>query len=213
MGVTTATASAVSSGGLLSLLLSSTSLLPDEDVPRPIVPATPDHAIFTPWPSEVRSHLADGAPTDPECQFWNASIQYSSQLCTHFSLSRVAVSAAERGVARAVQCASRHDLDCVLSPEIGLSIPAAFVYDVHAGMQMIVAPRLLPHESEQSLVRIATPAGVATPRALLINHTVVVEYLPGGSRAPVTEQLTDAASYCVQALRDAYEAGCWENLD
>ena len=166
MGVTTATASAVSSGGLLSLLLSSTSLLPDEDVPRPIVPATPDHAIFTPWPSEVRSHLADGAPTAPECQFWNASIQYSSQLCTHFSLSRVAVSAAERGVARAVQCASRHDLDCVLSPEIGLSIPAAFVYDVHAGMQMIVAPRLLPHESEQSLVRIATPAGVETPRAL-----------------------------------------------
>ena len=76
-----------------------------------------------------------------------------------------------------------------------------------------VLPSTLP--TDERYVRLANPLThhAESHHMLLVNDSVRVEYLPGGRRAPVTEELHGSAAVCVQALRDAYEAPCWEALD
>lgn len=200
--------------------------------PPPKVRATVDGAVFDEWASEVNDqYWSEGAAhVEPECQWWNGSVTFTSDLCSHFSLSRMASNSAGRAIERAVRCAAWHETECVLSPEIGVSIPAAFVYDPEsAGMRMIIAPRMLP------LILPAQPVSVGEPekpyafdvrtvrvqdvtektngRVLELNYTTRIEFLPGGSRAPVSETLTGSDSYCVQLLRSAFSEDCWRNLD
>lgn len=198
--------------------------------PAPKVSATREGAVFDEWASEVNDvYWSEGAANvEPECKWWNHSVTFTSNLCSHFSLSRMASNSAGRAIERAVRCAAWHETECVLSPEVGVSIPAAFVYDPEGtGMRMIIAPRVLPP------VALMDPPGGATPldaadvrtvrvqdvtektngRVLELNYTTRVEFLPGGSRAPVSETLTGSDSYCVQLLRAAFSEECWRNLD
>ena len=91
-----------------------------------------------------------GAPADaaPECEFWNFSVQYDSNLCNHFTLGRSS-SMPQRAVHRALQCAAAHGAECVLSPEVGLAVPAAFVFDERGQVQTVLGPRLLPLEDAE----------------------------------------------------------------
>jgi hypothetical protein len=164
-------------------------------------------------------------------------VVYSSDLCSHFSLGRMASNIASRATHRAVQCAVHADTDCVLSAEIGVSVPAAFVYDPSGvGMRMIIAPRILsyakppmsrdpssgpasssdseaPSTPEPKAVRIQDPYQKTNGRVVEFNNSLTVEYLPGGSRAPVSETLTGSDAYCVQLLRAAFSEECWAQLD
>lgn len=193
------------------------------------VRATLDGAVFDEWPSENGDSWSEGAAhVEPECNWWNGSVTFTSELCSHFSLSRMASNSAGRAIERAVRCAAWHETECVLSPEVGVSIPAAFVYDPGGvGMRMIIAPRLLPAVALEDLPPGATP--VDSPdvrtvrvhdvtegtngRVLELNYTTRIEFLPGGSRAPVSETLSGSDSYCVQLLRAAFSEECWRNLD
>lgn len=181
----------------------------------PVVPATVDGAIFDPWRMDDYSVFDDARNVHPpECNFWNGTVQYESPLCSHFSLSRVAPGAAERALDRATRCAVHHETECILSPEIGLSIPAAFVYEeATTSMRMLIAPRLLPHDGEETSLVVQDPQEHAANVARVYNRTIHVEYLPGGRRAPVTELLSNDTSWCVQLLREAFVAECWDNLD
>lgn len=214
-------------GSGLVALLATSSWYGSTPPPPPAVPATLDGAVFAPWATEDDTY---GAEEVPQCGWWNGSIVYTSDLCSHFSLSRMASNSAGRAVERAVKCAARFETECVISPEIGVSIPAAFVYDPKSsGMRMIIAPRLLPpiraaqptgpgipeniDVIDVRHVRIQDPTEKTAGRVAALNYSVRIEYLPGGSRAPVSEVLSGSDAYCVQLLRAAFAPECWEQLD
>ena len=197
-------------GGMFALvayLLTWTS-----DPPLERIPATASGSVFEPWRMDAFSTFDDQRDlVEPECTFWNTTVRYESDLCSHFSLSRNVSTSAVQAHDRALRCAALHEVDCLLSPEIGLSIPAVFVYDEAEGMRLLVAPRMLPHTNETRSIQWQNPdARGATFR---FNLSVRVEYLNEKSRAPQVEVLEGVSAYCVQALRAAFVPECWNNLD
>lgn len=117
-----------------------------------------------------------------------------------------------------------------------MSVPAAFVYDPSGvGMRMIIAPRVLPYVKppepgstpasgsvaegqapsipEPKAVRVQDPEQKTNGRVVEFNNSLTVEYLPGGSRVPVSETLVGSDAYCVQLLRAAFSEECWAQLD
>ncbi len=202
--------------GVVTLLSSGGLWLGDQqDGPLPVVKINSDDSLLQHWPSE--SYGADLSAA-PECRFWNFSVQYDSSLCNHFTISRSS-SSPTRALERATRCAVVHGSECVLSPEVGLAIPAVFV-NVHqdghgGGLRMILGPRLVPLASEQQHVRAAPPDGdgVTDTRTFVFNRSVQVEYLDGESRVFQSRRLEGMDAYCVQLLRAAFEPRCWDNLD
>ena len=203
-------------GGGLMTLIAASSWFTSTPPPRVSVPATQDGAVFAHWSMDDETLWYDGtAGLQPECEWWNGTVVYTSDICSHFSLSRMASNHATRAIERAVKCAALYETECVLSTEIGVSIPAAFAYDSNsAGMKMIIAPRLLEHEPvDVRMVRVQDPAEQTSGMLLELNHSIRVEYLPGGSRAPMNEILNGSEAFCVQLLRAAFAEECWQQLD
>tara|TARA_Y100000768_G_scaffold255360_1_gene194064 strand:+ start:3613 stop:4293 length:681 start_codon:yes stop_codon:yes gene_type:complete len=187
--------------------------------PLPTRSATRDDVLFEPWPSDEETVWQSGESLlPPQCTWWGGNETFSSQMCSHFSLSRLASTTSQRAIERAVRCAAYHSTDCVLSVEIGLSLPAAFLYDpAGEGMRMLIAPKLYENTSSSqddlAMIRIHDVNDLSTGFLLKFNRSIRVEYLPGGSRAPLTETLVGKDAYCVQLLRAAYTSACWEMLD
>lgn len=202
--------------GLVTVLAATGWLSSSPPPAQPVVPATKDGAVFQSWAMDEESVWSDASTkhVEPNCTWWNGTVTYTSDLCSHFSLSRMASNSAGRAVDRAVRCAAWFETECVLSPEIGVSIPAAFVYDPDSsGMRMLIAPRILDTGNDTRTVRVQDPAELTSGRVIELNHTIRVEYLPGGSRTPVSEALNGSDAYCVQLLRAAFVDECWQQLD
>lgn len=194
--------------GLLTLLGGGMWLV---DPPKPVVHVNEHHGLMSAWPSEAIA----GRELPPECSFWNLSVVFSSEMCSLFVVNRAAA-AYQQAATRALRCAAAFGVECVLSPEIGLAMPAAFLYSHdRAAMTMVLAPKLVPHDSEQVHVRVAPPGGdgLTDTKTLHFNRTVKVEYLEGATRQLRSETLSDDAAYCVQLLRLSFEPQCWEKLD
>ena len=199
---------ATKTAGLLTLLGGSLWLVDD---PPPVVYVNKNNDLFATWPSESFG----GATQPPECSFYNQSVTFSSELCSLFVVNRVAA-LYQRASQRALSCAAAYGGECILSPEIGLGMPAAFLYDhATASMRMLVAPKLMPMESELVHVRVAPPDGdgITVTRTMVFNHTVSVEYLDGKTKNLVKETLVASDAFCVQLLRHSFEPTCWEALD
>ena len=199
---------AAKAAGLLTLLGGGLWLVDD---PPPVVYVNKDNALFDPWPSEALT----GSSLPPECTFYNQSVVFSSELCSLFVVNRVAA-LYNAASTRAMRCAAAFGVECVLSPEIGLAMPAAFLYDhATASMKMLVAPKLLPHESAQTHVRVSPPDGdgITSTRTVVFNETVMVEYLDGQTKSLRTGPLALEEAFCVQLLRHAFEPACWTALD
>tara|TARA_B110000967_G_C18769564_1_gene502329 strand:+ start:344 stop:1021 length:678 start_codon:yes stop_codon:yes gene_type:complete len=90
----------------------------------------------------VLSSWSEDESNVPPCSFYNASGRYSDGICSHLSISRLSSIIQEEAMQRAFQCASHFETECILSPEVGLAIPSAFVYDPQDGLRMIIAPKL-----------------------------------------------------------------------
>lgn len=179
---------------------------------RPIVKINDDDSLLREWASEAYGAPADAAP---ECEFWNFSVQYDSNLCNHFTLGRSS-SMPQRAVHRALQGAAAHGAECVLSPEVGLAVPAAFVFDERGQVQTVLGPRLLPLEdAEEQHVRLAPPDGdgVTDTTTVVFNRTVRAEFLDGESKMLHSRVFAGPQAYCVQLLRLAFEPRCWRQLD
>lgn len=180
------------------------------DEAEPVVQSVNEgQELLSDWESE--SPYADPS-LPPECVFLNGTVQYSDTLCSHFVLSRSS-SLPALAVQRARRCAAHYDVECVLSPEVGLQSPVAFVFAATNDVTAIVGPRLLPTPSETKRVRIVHPINSLLSRSMLLNRTIQVEYLDGITRTPKTMTFNAPESYCVQLLRHAFEPGCWEKLD
>ena len=204
-------------GGAAGLvtLLSSSSLLFGGEHNLPVVKVNENDLLLSVWESEQYDSPLD---TPPDCRFWNFSVRYDASLCTHFTISRTSATMPTRARERALACAGAHGASCVLSPEIGLALPAAFLYDSDeaSSIIMILGPRILPMENAtQQHVRVAPPDkdGMFGTRTFIFNSTIRLEYLDGLTRSMVTTELSGDASYCVQLLRHAFEDRCWTNLD
>tara|TARA_B100000809_G_scaffold265919_1_gene326353 strand:+ start:1423 stop:2025 length:603 start_codon:yes stop_codon:yes gene_type:complete len=194
--------------GLLTLMGGGLWMV-DEN--RPVVYVNDENSFMSTWPSESIA----GNDLPPECMFWNQSVVFSDEMCSLFVVNRAA-SAYSSASARAMRCAAEFGVECVLSPEIGLAMPAAFLYDYEtSSMRMLIAPKLVPHESEQLHVRVSPPDsdGITQTRTLVLNDTVRVEYLDGQSKALGTGYLRNGEAYCVQLLRQSFEPACWKALD
>ena len=189
-----------------TLLFAGRSLWNEQQLPE--VRVSDDGSLIS------RDFFEDENGTLP-CAFYNASFTYSHGLCSHFSVARTSASVQSEALERALACAARHETDCILSPEVGLSVPAAFVYDQEAGLRMLIAPRLLPpaNESLTKLVAFRHPTTEQSFAQLSLNASVTVEALEGGTRQMRTETLDGSAAYCVQLLRMAFSPSCWREID
>jgi len=181
------------------------------DDPKPVVQVNEHNNFMSTWASESLA----GSSLPPECAFWNQSVVFSDDMCSLFVVNRAAA-AYQKASMRAMRCAAAYGVECMLSPEIGLAMPAAFLYD-HAtsSMRMLIAPKLLARESEQLHVRVSPPDsdGITQTRTLLLNETVSVEYLDGQTKSLHSGTLVQDEAFCVQMLRRAFEPACWKALD
>lgn len=177
-----------------------------------VVNVNANKELLSEWPSEK---LVDGSVSIPECDFYNGTVRFSSDLCSHFAISRSANTPA-RAASRAFACAALASTECVLSPEVGYAIPAAFLYD-HGSYSVttVVAPKLLPHESHTEHVRVAPPDGdgMMDTFTLPFNASVRVEFLDGITKRLRVEEFRGEEAFCIQLLRHSYEPLCWEKLD
>lgn len=183
-----------------------------KDQPKAVVPATINNEILTSWASE--SFIGDQVGV-PECEFYNHTLQFDSMLCSHLAISRSS-SAPTRAADRALRCAAAFGAECILSAEIGLGIPAIFLYNhKSAAMDVLMAPKLLEQESEVSFVRVAPPSGdgITDTFTLAFNNTVRAEYLDGLTKQLKVDVFTDQSAFCIQLLRISYEPECWRKLD
>ena len=190
---------------------------PDSDAflrDLPTVKINDDDSLLAHWPSEDFG-APRGAP--PECRWWSMKVNYDAGLCSHFTISRLSSTPA-RALVRASARAAAHRVECVLSPEVGLGVPAAFVNDHAEGaLQMVLAPRLLPGAADapRQHVRARPPDGdgLTDTRTFLFNKTVRAEFFDGVTKTMHTREFRGDAAFCVQLLRASFASACWERLD
>lgn len=206
--------------GSLAALLGGGKLFLHEFVPTSVqvVYVNDDDVLLAQWDSES---LDSDVGAVPECRFWEFETQFSRTLCNHFTISR-ATTAPVRAAQRALRCAGVAETECVLSAEVGLALPAAFLVNGSTGhVRSLVAPRILPPPESETpppalqRVRASVPGADAMfgTRTFQFQKTVLVEFLDGASRRMQTMQLAGQEAYCVQLLREAYEPACWTNLE
>ena len=205
--------------GLVALLGGSTFLLstPQQQLADlPVVKVNDDDSLIAYWPSEDMG-ADDDAP--PECAWWHMNQTYDPSLCSHFTIGRLSTTPA-RALARAQACAAVVGAECVLSPEVGLGVPAAFLNDHTSGvMAMVLAPRFLPLEGGRSAapqhVRVAPPNGdgLIGTRTFVFNRTIHVEFFDGVSKKMHLREFEGADAYCVQMLRASFAQECWDKLE
>ena len=179
--------------------------------PPPTVKVTNNGAYLSEWHADEQTGL-------PPCNFYNASHQYSAGLCSHFAIARMSADTQSEALSRAMQCATSHETDCILSSEIGLSVPAAFVYDDDLGLKMVIAPKLLalPDGTSPDTRTIALHMpddGKKTGIHIRFNNTVNVQFLQGVTRKLNEAVFSGPAAYCVQMLRTAFAEDCWSEID
>ena len=168
-------------------------------------PATRDSVLFEEW--------SGGEEGEPTCRFWQPNESYTSNLCSTFSLTRLSATISERAIARAQACLSLHELDCVLAPEVGLNMPAAFVHREFEGVEMVTAPRILAQLGNRTRYRVHDPVSGAALLTLQLYDTVEVEFLSGGNRFPTVSTLSGTPAHCLQLLRHSFSQTCWKALE
>ena len=167
--------------------------------PPPVRVVSPDAIFATP-------------AADFKCSFYDGTEQYDDALCNHFSISRLYRQNHAEAIRRAGVCAAEAEVECVLSTEIGMGFPAAFVFS-DGQMRAIVAPQLLAHESENATFQVFDANTQRYAGAHVFDRSIKAEFLLNDERHPTTEVLNGTAAYCVQLLRQAFTTECWAALE
>jgi hypothetical protein len=198
----------VGSGFVLTALTSFGLYGPEQSDDLILSSVNEDESLLSHWESEEYNSLSP-----PGCEFYNFTKIYTSDLCTHFVTSRSS-STPSLAFERAEKCAGLFAVECILSPEIGLAVPAAFLVPPSGPTQMILAPRIVSvgSQTQQQHVRVHEPSSSGT-KTRMFNPVIDVEYIDGKTRALRTETFRGSDAYCVQLLRLAFVPTCWKNLD
>lgn len=172
------------------------------------------------WKTEdppVTVELADGVflnEVDEEpCNFLNGTTVYKNALCSHFSLARLPTHTTDEALRRALDCATEYAVDCILSPEIGLNVPAAYVYDAQLGLRAVIAPTLSWKSADVATVQLALPDTGERMRTATYHRSVAAQFLDGSTRAVLAMNFSGTAAFCVQQLRDTFANECWNSID
>lgn len=215
---TTTTVGATGVGGvLLSTLLMGSTPAEFDTLELPTTSVNVDNSILSTWMSEQVETFTN-EPLSSECQFYDFSRRYDADFCDAFTISRMQGGTVNVALERALRCAAKANVECVLSPEIGLAIPAAFVAapEEPSGIKVYIAPRVLPLpnavNATQQHVRVSVPSDTFQTRTILMNNTLRLEYMTQKKKI-IIETITGDDAHCVNLLRAAYEASCWARLD
>ena len=190
-------------------LLGSSHDAPVPDVPMKKVNI--DGSMLSKWVSDDLDH---GEPLDSECIFYNNTVKLDPSACTLFTISRSSASLFQTATERAVRCASKANVECVLSAEIGFAIPVAFLADQTApsGMVAVVAPKIVT-AADEKYVRVSVPPDALFESATTtMNASINVEYMDDNKRMQ-SAVFKGNNAFCVQLLRRAYDHTCWKQLD
>jgi hypothetical protein len=220
-------------GAVVTATLSYLGLISTESDPV-LSLVNPEDELLEAWDMDLNASAA------PECRFVDGSRVYESKLCTHFVIGRAA-SSPPKAFARALACAAKFQTSCVLSPEIGLAVPAVFL--VHATQTtMLLAPRVhAPPDNSTVGVRLRDPSNALNTRKVRFNKTVSVSYMvrcsdaaaaeprprvrawhvdpassgaqDGRSRRQESRVFDGGDAHCISFLRVSFAPSCWENLD
>jgi hypothetical protein len=167
-------------------------------------------------PTELlRTNDGDGDGDDQYCMPYNYTYQLTADFCSLLTLSRLSSNTMATALERAEQCLLKTSSECVLSFEIGLALPAAFINDHKRGeIVTVIAPKLIElsdeHTHQTTSVRASNPRGQY--RDYIMNTSIYVEYMNENRHLEKTVFHNDSA-YCIQLLRLAYINHCWISLD
>lgn len=219
----TGTTFGTGAGGVLLTTLFGATMLQDtpmnlEDLKLPVVPVNIDSALISEWLSDRIESYSD-EPLEGECSFFNFSKSHTAEFCDTFTISRMQSGTIAVATSRALKCAAKAGTECVLSSEIGLAVPAAFLarQDSNDGMKVLIAPRRVSMQKgdlsvSQKHVRVSVPTDTFGSRTLVFNDSIRAEYLTPDKRVKSEVFIGDEA-FCLSLLRVAFEKECWDNLD
>ena len=208
-------------GGVLLTTLLGTSLLGDapvglDDLNLPIESVNVDNALLGEWMSESIESFSD-EPLNGECTFFNFTKSYESEFCDAFTISRMQSGTIASASARALKCAAKASSECILSPEVGLAVPAAFLSRQNEDkLKVVIAPRRVAFKKgdpipEKRNVRVNS-IDLFSSKTILMNSSVRVEYLSADKRVH-SDVFKDDEAFCINLLRVAFESDCWRKLD
>ena len=207
-----------SAGVLLTTIMGSTLMTQGpptiESIELPVNPVNLDHSILSHWLSEEIDTWSD-EPLSEECAYFNFTTTHEGEFCSPFVVSRLQPATLRAAAKRALKCAAKSQVECILSPEVGLAVPAVFLHDhTQEDLKVIVAPRVLPlHDDVQTeYVRVNLPGDSFGSRTLQMNNTLSIEYMTKTKQIEKTI-LRNEEAYCVNLLRLAFESECWAKLD
>lgn len=185
-----------------------------KDAPLPQIPIqkiNPDNSLLSKW---ISDDFADDEPLQDECIFYNNTVKLDASACTLFTISRTSVSVFQAATDRAVRCASKAQVHCVLSSEIGFSLPAAYISEqtAHAGMLSIIAPKITTMGEEVHVRVHVPPDSLFESTTTILNNSISVEYM-NDNKEMKSGVFKGKDAFCIQLLRSAFEASCWERLD
>ena len=139
---------AAGAGGLALTTIFGASLMGDaptnlDELKLPVVKV--DDALLAEWLSESVESFSD-EPLKGECSWFNFSAANTGHFCDVFTISRTQSATISVASARALKCMASGKVECVLSTEIGLGVPAAFLgrADDPDGVKTLIAPRRVP---------------------------------------------------------------------
>ena len=152
-----------------------------------------------------------------ECLWWTSAIGNETDVsCEEWIIRHLlGLERLERALVRAGRCAQRAVETCVLSHEVGLELPAAFVWNGTEGrMRLFLMPRTSVRSNARTRrVALLAPGSRAsdapTHETMLDFATeVLVEHYDAWSHEMRTEVLTEDAAYCLQLLRLSVPTEC-----
>lgn len=212
---------AAGAGGLALTTIFGASLMGDaptnlDELKLPVVKV--DDALLAEWLSESVESFSD-EPLKGECSWFNFSAANTGHFCDVFTISRTQSATISVASARALKCMASGKVECVLSTEIGLGVPAAFLgrADDPDGVKTLIAPRRVPFVAgdappKPQHVRVNIPTDTFGSRTLVFNNSVRAEYLTADKKVR-SEVFTGNDAFCVSLLRVAFEESCWQALD
>jgi len=190
-----ATTTATTAAGVLLTTLMSLQGEGGDEGPLPVVRVNQDGGI-----------LSDNETT---CEIYNFDRLFESDFCAAFVTSRTSKSIFTIGETRAMNCMAQAQTECILSPEVGLAVPIAFISQSN-GIRSIVAPKILASYTPV-VVRVSSPIDELRMRRATLNETIDVEFL-STDKLVVRETFGGEAAFCIQLLLRVFTPACLDLL-
>lgn len=206
-------ARAAGAGGLALTTLFGASLMGEsptnlDELKLPVVKV--DDALLTEWLSESVESFSDD-PLKGECSWFNFSHAHPDHFCDPFTISRTQSATISAASSRALKCMAAGGVECVLSTEIGLGVPAAFLGRAGEldGIKTLIAPRRVPFlkgdaPPKPQHVRVNVPTDTFGSRTLVFNDSVRAEYLTSDKKIK-SDVFVGQDAFCLSLLRVAFE--------